>query len=175
MTPELELEAHRLARTIGHLATLPLAAEAVAEAPIRLHSAEFEGEALAFHRDFLRFLGSVCTCGREAICVAGCWFAKDKALGHLPECEPACRPETRFRSSAHRNHPNRLKRALRHVRALNPVAYDFVYLIVIRHMSFEQAMAKINDESVGRGQSERSPGEFAVLWVSGASMLASAF
>lgn len=175
MTPELVAEGLRLGRQISRLSTQPLVVEAAAEVPIRIHSPEFEGEALAFHREFLRHIGAICTCGRAAICVAGCWFIKDKALGHLPECEPACRPEDRFRSSVNRNHPNRLKRALRQVRALNPKAYDFVFLIVARHYSFDAAMSKLNDDAVTRGLPERTPGEFAVLWVSGASMLTAAY
>lgn len=175
MSHDLAAEANRLGRQLSRIATTSLASEAAGEVPMAIHSKEFEGEALSFSPAFVRYVGSICSCGRQAMCVAGCWFIKSPALGHLPECEPACRIGAKFHRSDHRNHPLRLKRALRQVRKLNPKAYDFVYLIVARGYSFEDAASKINSDNAGRGQPERSLAEYGVLWVSGASMLAAAF
>lgn len=173
MTHELVAEGNRLSRAISeHMRQAPVEGEA----PMRIHSRDVDnGGAPELHPELVRWIGVICDCGREAICVAGCWFAKDKALGHLPECEPACRAPNRFRASSHRNHPNRMKRALRQVRKLNPKAYDFVYLVVALHYTFEQAVAKINADEIARGRAPKSDAEFAVLWVSGASMLSVGF
>lgn len=175
MTHELATEAQRLARDLS-FSMRP--GEAVDEIPLRLHSREVDaGGAPELHPAFLRYLGnaSICTCGRAAVCAPNCHYNRDRVLGHLDGCEPACLPSTRFHASRHKSSPTRMKRALRTIRALNPKAYDFCFLIVARGYSFEQAAAKINESNFQRGLPERSTAEFAVLWVSGAGMLSAAY
>lgn len=174
MEHPLVIEANRLARELS-FSVRP--GEAADEVPMKLHSRETDaGGAPELHPAFLRYVDhGVCTCGRPAQCAPDCRFLKDKILGHLRECEPACLPSTRFFTSRHRNSPTRMNRALRTIRALNPKAYDFLFLIVARGYSFEAAAAKINESNAQRGLPERTPAEFAVLWVSGSSMLSSAF
>lgn len=173
MTHELVAEANRLSRDLTRIMTQ---APAIEEVPLDIHCRDIDGGgAPEFHHEFVRYVGPICNCGRAAICAPNCHFMKDKVLGHLDICEPACRDDTRFHASKHRNTPTRMKRALRQVRRLNPKAYDFLYLVVALHYTFEQAAAKINADNVIRGQRELSPAEFAVLWVSGASMLTVGF
>lgn len=172
---ELAVEANRLSEDLWRaMVRAPLAAET----PMRLHSRETDaGGAPEFHPAFLRYLGnaSVCNCGRAAICAPNCHYARDKVLGHLDACEPACQSNARFRANKHQDSPNRMTRALRQVRKLNPKAYDFVFLIVARHYTFEQAAAKINSDNFARGKPQMSHAQFAVIWVSGASLLSAAF
>lgn len=146
------------------------------EVPTRLHSRDTDaGGGPAFHPAFLRYIDQgVCRCGRAAICVANCRFLKDKVLGHLPECEPACRDDGRFHASRRQNSPTRMTRALRTLRRLNPKAYDLCFLIVARHYTFEQAIEKLNDSNRTRGLAEMTPAQYAVIWVSGASLLSAA-
>ena len=180
MTAELVAESRRIARDLSHLvsrASLPTEFEM--EAPIRLHSRDVDDGGLgapAFHPAFLRYIdqGS-CTCGRPAQCAPGCHWERDHVLGHLAECQPACAASTHFRPSIHRNHPNRLKRAMRKLRQFNPKAYDLAYLIVVLGLSFEQATARLNADELRRGREVRPPRDYAVLWVSAGSMLASIF
>src|SRR5690242_17300773 len=124
MTAELVAEGHRIARDLGRLVqSQPVASEV----PLRLHSRDIDGGgAPEFHPAFLRYIeaNAVCTCGRPAQCAPGCHWERDHVLGHLPECQPACAASTHFRASNHRNHPNRMKRALRKLRQWNPKAYD---------------------------------------------------
>ena len=172
---ELVAEADRLRKEIAHISRQ---APPAAEVPLRIHSHDIDsGGAPEFHPAFLRYLGNttVCTCGRPAQCAPNCHYAKDRVLGHLDACEPACLPSTRFRPSDHHGSPTRMKRALRQVRALNPKAYDFLYLVVVLHYTFEQAAVKLNSDNLSRGLPERSHADYAVLWVSGSSMLASSF
>lgn len=172
---------HELVAEAAHinvgLSRMMQLAPAVDEAPVRLHSHDVDaGGAPELHPAFIRWLGSLCTCGRAAICDPNCRFMKDKVLGHLSTCEPACNGGgTRFRASNNRNHPQRMRRALRQVRRLNPKAYDLVYLVVARHYTFEAAIARLNADNEARGLPQRSDAEFGVLWVSGAAMLTSAF
>lgn len=172
---ELLIEAKRLNYEVSYILQSGSVAE---EVPIRLHSRDTDaGGAPELHPAFLRYLGdtSVCTCGRPAQCAPNCHFNRDHVLGHLDACEPACRADDRFHRSTHRVHPNRLKRALRQVRRLNPKAYDLCYMILALHYSFEDATAKLNEDNRTRGQRELSPAEYAVIWVSGASMLSAAY
>jgi len=170
---ELVAEADRLGR---HLSQMMQLAPVVDEVPLRLHARETDaGGAPEFHPAFVRYIGSVCTCGRAGSCAPNCRYVRDQALGHLPECSPPCRVDTRFHASQHRNSPTRMKRALRQLRRLNPAAYDFCYLVIAHHASFEAAAAKINADRLGRGQNELTLAQFAVLWVSGASMLTASF
>lgn len=174
MTHELVTEANRLSRTLNENMRHSSVA---AEVPLRIHSIETDaGGAPEFHPAFLRYIDQgVCTCGRPPVCAPNCHFMKERALGHLRDCEPGCRPQTQFRGTGHRNSAGRMKRAMNQVRKLNPKAYDFVYLIVALHYTFEQAVAKINDDEVRRGRAPKTDAEYAVLWVSGASMLATGF
>lgn len=174
MTHELVAEAKRLSRDIARISQQAPVAD---EIPLRIHGKETDaGGAPEFHPAFLRYIDQgVCSCGRAAICAPNCHFLKDRVLGHLRECEPACQADTRFHASKMHNSPTRMKRALRQVRRLNPKAYDFLYLVVALHYTFDQAAAKINSDNVTRGLPERTDAEFAVLWVSGASMLATGF
>lgn len=148
-----------------------------AETPLRLHVREVDsGGAPDFHPAFLRFLGNltVCHCGRPAQCAPGCRSTRFDE--HLPACEPACPTESaRFHKSDHKSRPDRLKRALRQVRRLNPKAYDLLYLVLGLHWTYEAAMVKINDSNLRRGDPEHTEADFAVLWVSGASMLAASW
>jgi hypothetical protein len=171
---ELAVEGKRISRELHYVLQQGSVAD---ESPLRLHSRDVDaGGAPEFHPAFLKYIDSgVCTCGRAAVCAPNCHFLKDRVLGHLRECEPACRPDTRFHRSTHKNHPSRLKRALRQVRRLNPHAYDLCYMIVALHMTFEQAVARLNEDEVARGRENRPDAEYAVLWVSGASLLASAY
>ena len=171
---DLAAEGKRINRELDYILNSNSLAD---ETPLRLHSRDVDaGGAPEFHPAFLRYIDSgVCTCGRAAVCAPNCHFLRDKVLGHLSECEPACRPDTRFHRSTNKNHPSRLKRALRQVRKLNPHAYDLCYMIVVLHYSFEQAVEKLNEDEVTRGREVRSHAEYAVLWVSSASMLSAAF
>ena len=170
---ELALEAARLSEDLWRaMVQAPLAGET----PMRIHSKDTDaGGAPELHPAMLRYLGPVCTCGRAAICVPNCHFLRDKVLGHLDECEPACRADNRFYSSKRQSSPTRMTRALRTVRRLNPKAYDLCFLIVARHYTFEQAVAKLNEDYRTRGQAEMTPAQFAVVWVSGAGLLAASF
>jgi hypothetical protein len=171
---ELVAEAERLNQDLWRaMVQAPLAGEV----PTKIHSRDTDaGGGPAFHPAFLRYIDhGVCTCGRAAICSPNCRFLKDKVLGHLPECEPACRTDTRFHPSKLVKSPTRMSRALRLVRKLNPHAYDFIFLIVARHYTFEQAAAKLNDDNRTRGLPELSDAQYAVLYVSAGAMLAAAF
>ena len=144
------------------------------EAPLRTHSREIDGGgAPELHNEFLRWLGAICKCGRPRQCDPNCKATRFDE--HLPSCEPACRDDPRFHASSHAQSPTRLRRALRQVRKLNPHAYDLLYMLVGLRMSFDDATAKLNADNVSRGKPVRSEAEFAVLYVSGASMLASSF
>jgi hypothetical protein len=150
----------------------------VAEVPLRLHSRETDaGGAPEFHPAFLKYLGNatVCNCGRKAVCAPNCHFNRDRVLGHLDACEPACGGDTRFYRSKHKGSPTRLKRGLNQVRRLNPKAYDFLYLVVALHFSFEDAAERLNADKVRRGQPEMTHAEYAVVWLSASSMLAASF
>jgi hypothetical protein len=171
---ELAIEASRLNKQIASImGQAPLSDEV----PIRLHSKEVDaGGAPEFSQAFLRYIDrDVCTCGRSAICSPNCRFNQDHILGHLSDCEPACRADTRFHASTHKNHPNRMKKALRSLRRLNPKVYDFAYLILALHMTFEQAAVRVNETKLARGESEISHAEFAVMWLSAASMTVALF
>lgn len=173
MQHELVTEAERLS---GDLWRAMVRAPLAGETPMRIHSKDTDaGGAPELHPAFLKYLGPVCRCGRAAICAPTCHFLKDRVLGHLPECEPACRDDNRFHPSRMQPSPTRMTRALRTVRRLNPKAYDFLFLVVARHYTFEQAAAKINDDNARRGQPELSLAQFAVIWVSGAGLLAASF
>lgn len=171
---DLVTETLRLNRDVGRIMRQ---ASIVAEAPLRLHSREIDsGGAPELHPAFLRYLGdrSVCKCGRPAVCATGCRATRFDE--HLPACEPACpKGDVRYHASTHKNQPNRMKRALREIRRLNPKAYDLVYLIVARGYSWENATEKLNADHLSRGQMPKSDAEFAVLWISGASMMIGAF
>lgn len=173
MSAELAAEGSRIAREISWI----MRQEPVAsEVPIRLHTRETDaGGAPELHPQFQKWIGALCTCNRPAQCAPGCRFWKDKYLGHLADCEPACRADERFHASSKHNHPNRMKRALRQVRKLNPKAYDLVYLIVALHFSWDDAIARLNADHLSRGREELTEEEYAVLWVSGASLLTAAF
>ncbi len=175
MTHELVAEGQRINRELHYVLRQGSVA---AEVPMRLHSRETDaGGAPEFHPAFIRYLGNatVCNCGRPAACAPNCHFARDRVLGHLDACEPACGGDTRFYKSRHKGSPTRLKRALNQVRRLNPKAYDFCYLVLALGFTFEDAADKINSDRLGRGMAEMSHADFAVVWVSGASMVAAAF
>jgi hypothetical protein len=144
------------------------------ESPMRIHSRDTDpGGTLEFHNSFIRYIGAICHCGRARVCAADCRATRFDE--HLDTCEPSCIESTRFHASDRHNGPTRMKKALRQVRRLNPKAYDLVYLIVALHFSFDDAMAKLNADHVSRGQDELSPDDYAILWVSGASLLTAAF
>ena len=176
MTAVLVVEAARINKQLGQALRQ---STVTGEAPLRLHSREIDsGGAPELHPAFLRWLDnrSVCTCGRAAVCAPGCRFDRDRALGHLSACEPACvKGDGHFRPSINKASPTRLKRALRQVRRLNPKAYDLVYLIVALGYAWHDATAKLNADHLSRGQMPRSEAEFGILWVSGASMLVAGF
>lgn len=171
---ELSAEAAKINRDLSRIL---VQGNAETEAPLRLHSRDIDsGGAPEFHPAFLRWLDdrSVCRCGRPAKCAPGCRATRPDE--HLAACERAClRDDMRFRPSIHKASPNRLKRALRNVRRLNPKAYDLVYLVAGRGWSYEAATARINATNLARGEPEQTSAEFAVLWVSGASMLVGSY
>lgn len=171
MSPELVAEATRLNRDLGRILRQSTISS---EAPMRMTIRDVDaGGAPELSPGLIRWIGPICSCGRIAQCAVGC--RAQRYDEHLDACEPACRPDGRFHASIHKANPNRLKKALRQVRRLNPKAYDFVYLVVALGYSFDQAAAKINADNLTRGKTEQSHAEFAVLWVSGASMLTAAF
>lgn len=173
MTAELVAEGARLARDLNWIMQQ---ATVVSEVPIRVHAREVDaGGAPELAPQFVKWLGAICDCGRPAQCAPGCRFWKDKYLGHLADCDPACRNDQRFHARDGHGRPNGLKRALRQVRKLNPKAYDLVYLIVALHYSWDDAIARLNADHLSRGRNELSEAEYAVLWVSGASLLTAAF
>lgn len=173
MEHELATEGRRLHREVARILEH---APVGMEVPVRIHGRDIDGGGgPAFHPEFLRYIDQgVCGCGRVAVCAPECRWAKDHILGHLPECQPAC-TDGRFHASNHRNSPTRMKRAMRQVRKLNPRAYDFVYLVVALHYPFEVAAAKLNQDNALRGLRQRTLAEYAVLWVSGASLLVASF
>lgn len=173
MSAELVAEGHRIARELAWI----IARNTVAsEVPIKLHVRDTDaGGAPELHPQFQRWVGAICFCGRAAVCASGCRFFKDKALGHLSDCEPACRADGRFHTPDRKLHPNRMKRALRQLRRLNPKAYDLVYLIVALNYPWDDAVARLNADHLRRGRAEMTDAEYAILWVSGASLLTAAF
>lgn len=173
MTAELAVEGARIARDLSWIMRQQ---NVSGEVPIKIHLREVDaGGAPELAPALIRFIGPVCSCGRQAQCAPGCRYWKDRLLGHLADCEPACQADARFHIPARRNHPNRMKRALRQVRRLNPKAYDLVYLVVALHYSLDDARDKINASNLERGKPEMTAEECAVLWVSGGSMLAAAW
>lgn len=172
MTAELAAESARITKDLGRIMQQT---SIVSEAPLRMTIRDIDaGGAPELSPALLKFIGSVCSCGRPAQCAPGC--RAERFDEHLSACEPACPTMTgRFRKSDHKSKPDRLKRAMRSVRRLNPKAYDLLYLVLALGWSFESACSKVNATKVSRGEQEHSPADFAILWVSGASMLTSAF
>lgn len=170
MSPDLAGEGQRLAAELNWVMAQ---ATVGGETPMRIHSRDTDnGGYPELHPELLRFLGPICSCGRPGVCATGCRATRYDE--HLAECEPPC-GNTRYRDSLRHSSPTRMKRALRQVRRLNPKAYDLVYLVVALHYSWAEATTKLNNDHVSRGRDELTQAEFAVLWVSGASLLTAAF
>lgn len=137
--------------------------EFVQEVPLRIHTRDTDdGHGLGgpqFSRAFVSFVGQLCTCGRK----------KDP---YDPDDHGCSTTPTRFlRGSDHKMHAQRLKRALRKLRAIAPAEHDALYLMLALGYSFDAARDKINDGRLRRLQPEYSETDFMVLAVAGASKL----
>lgn len=145
------------------------------EAPLRIHSRDTDaGGAPELHPQFLRWIGVVCTCGRPAQCAPGC--RAERPDEHTADCEPACPSETaRFRSSDHKSRPNRLKRALRQLRRIDPKAHDAIYLLTVLGYSWHAALERLNADNARRGHPEYSEHDFLILTIAGGSLLTAAY
>ena len=133
------------------------------EVPLRIHTHDTDaGHGLggpAFSRAFTTWIGQICTCNRK----------KDP---YDPDDYGCSATPTRFlRGSDHRQHQQRLKRALRKLRAIAPAEHDALYLMLALGYSFDAARDKINEGRLRRLQPEYSNTDFMVLAVAGASKL----
>lgn len=172
MNAVLAAEIQRTNRDISRiLAQSTLASEA----PIRIHSRDTDsGGAPEFHHTFVRWVGSICTCGKPAQCAPGC--RADRPDEHTADCEPACPSDNaRFHASDHKSRPNRLKRALRQLRRIDPKAHDAIYMILVLGYSWHDALARLNSDNVSRGNEEYSEADFLALTLSGGSLLTAAY
>jgi hypothetical protein len=145
------------------------------EVPIRIHSRDTDsGGAPEFHQTFVRWVGSICTCGKPAQCAPGC--RADRPDEHTADCEPACPTENaRFHASDHKSRPNRLKRALRQLRRIDPKAHDAIYMLLVLGYSWHETLARLNSDNVSRGKDAMSQADFLVLTIAGGSLLTAAY
>ena len=143
------------------------------EVPVRIHSRDTDaGGAPELHPAFVRYIGQVCWCGRRAVCDPGCRATRGDE--HLSTCEPPCTPGS-FRTSQHKAHPQRLKRAFRQLRTIAPQEYDACWLIAALGFTWHGAMERINTQNVSRGRAEYSEADFTVLTIAGFSKIVAAF
>lgn len=120
------------------------------EAPMRIHSRETDaGGAPEWHPQFERWIDA--------------------------ERDETPRSQTKFYEPDHRQHPQRLKRALRQVRKLAPKEYDALYLMIALKYSWHDARIRLNEDNVRRGKPEYSEAEFMILTVSGSSLLLASY
>lgn len=145
------------------------------EVPLRIHSRETDsGGAPELHQAFVKFIGTICNCGRGSVCAPGC--RAERFDEHTADCEPACpKDNVRFHASDHKSRPNRLKRALRQVRRIDPRAHDLLYLCLVLGYSWHDARAKMNESNTQRGKPEYSEPDFLILAIAGGSLLTAAY
>lgn len=119
-----------------------------AEVPLRIHCRETDaGGAPEWHPDFVRWI----------------------------DAEREETSAVHFYEPNHRQHPQRLKRAMRQLRRLAPREYDALYLMIALGYSWHGARAKMNEDNLRRGHPEYSEAEFLILTVSGSSLLLASY
>lgn len=142
----------------------------VEEVPLRLHDRSIDaGGAPEWHPTFVRYLASsgVCFCRDDPE-----WIAEHGADYHV--CDKRLRTD-RFRSPNHRMHPHRLKRALRQLRVLSKPAFEVVYPVLARGMTWDACRARIASDRTRRGETPHTDIEWAALIVSGLDLVASSY
>lgn len=92
-----------------------------------------------------------------------------------PHRYPCSNVRAKLRQPTNRAHPRRLKRAFRQLRDIDPIAYDIVWLLIGRHMSWLDVCTKINDERIRRGQEPYEDHEMSVFAIGGVSLLSAAY
>lgn len=164
-----------LTRLERGLARITMSTNEWLEVPQKLHSYETDaGGAPELHPELVRFIGQICSCGRQGVCAVGCRWSRDSSAKHLPDCDPGC-PTERMHTSRHHPDRHRLKRALRQLRAIAPAEFDAVNLIVTRKLSPEAARQQINAGRNARSQPSYSPQDFLILMIAGTDKLIAAF
>jgi hypothetical protein len=165
MSALLAKEVERLTRDLGYV--ISSSQGYAAEVPIRIHDRGTDaGHGLGgpkFSAEFLRWIttGS-CSC-------------KEPPVNGTHEDTCYRDSPTRMGRSSHRSHPRRLHRALRHLRAVSPIEFDPVYLILARGFSWRDALEKINTDRGRRGQEPHSEADFTVLTIAGISKICERF
>lgn len=172
MNATLAAESRRVNRDLDRILSQGSLAD---EVPLRLHSRETDsGGAPEFHEKFVHWIGIVCWCGRGPVCAPGCRATRFDE--HTAACEPGCPTENaRFRASDHKSRPQRLKKAIRMVRKVDPRAHDLLYLRLVLGFTFHGALEKMNASNVSRGKPEMTEAEFVIASIAAGSMLAAAF
>lgn len=143
----------------------------VAEVPIRIHERELDhGGALEWHPAFVRYLTSagVCFCPVDE----PNWIERFGPDYHF--CDRRVRSD-RFRQPNFRMHPHRLKRALRQVRLISKAAFEVVYPVIARGLSWEQCRARIAADRTARGDEPYTDTEWACLVISGLDLVSSSY
>jgi hypothetical protein len=114
-----------------------------------------------FTPDFERYLAAagVCMCERLDL---------DGEVIHLCDRDPRV---ARFRASAKRAHPRRLKRALQRLRRLSPATFDIIFPVVARGQSWVEVRNRVNEGRIARGQEPYSDTDFGVHVIAGLDLL----
>lgn len=172
MNATLVAESRRVNRDLDRVLSQGSLAD---EVPLRLHSRETDGGgAPEFHEAFVRWIGTICHCGRAAQCAPGC--RAERYDEHTAACEPACPTEgSRFRASDHKSRPQRLKKALRQVRRIDPRAHDLLYIRLVLGYTFHGALEKLNTDNLSRGKSEMTEADFVIASIAAGSLLAASY
>lgn len=143
----------------------------VAEVPIRIHERELDsGGDLEWHVGFVRYLTSAGVCFCRVLDEE--WIERHGPDFHV--CDRRRRPD-RFRAPNYRMHPHRLKRALRQLRGLSKPAFEVVYPVIARGMTWEQCRARIALDRFARGEEPYTDHEWVCLVISGLDLLSSSF
>jgi hypothetical protein len=162
-----------LARELGRLdqaARHMLAqSQAWSEVPLRIHDrGADQGHGLGsppFSAAFERYLRAAGACFCEPI---------EGGPAHRYPCTIGSEP-IRFVASKRKAHPQRLKRALRQLRGIDPHSFDITFLIAARGMTFDQASARINAGRYAAGQEPFSRTDFVVFAINGFALLTEAY
>lgn len=163
----LGTEVRRLNRSLDYMFRQGGGNSLSAEVPLRIHTRDTDaGHGLggpAFSPEFERWLSSICMCGRPG---------DPKALS--PDDQRGC-PVPHFRASDNHARPQRLKRALSKLRQVAPAEFDALNLMIVHHLTWDEARTKINDGRERRGQKPYSIMDFLVLTIAGTDKLATCY
>jgi hypothetical protein len=162
----LAVEMRRLGRDTRYMTGSSGHDDIGSEAPNRIHSRDVDGGGSPeWHPHFERWLADsgVCFCPVPT---------EEDSRAHRYPCSYI---HARLQMPTNRAHPRRLKRAFRQLRDIDPAAYDIVWLLIGRRMSWPDVIAKINDERTRRGQGVYADHELAALAIGGVSLLSAAF